>query len=49
MEGYLDGLKLDTGWLVIFDRRKKAGPLAKRLGASQAKTPRGKMITVVRA
>lgn len=49
IEEYLSGLKLDTGWLVIFDRRASAPPLSQRLGASTATTPRGKVVTVIRA
>lgn len=49
IQDYLSGLKLDTGWLVIFDRRPSAPPLSQRLGASRATTPRGKEVTVIRA
>lgn len=49
IEEYLSGLKLDTGWLVIFDRRASAPPLSQRLGASTATTPRGRVVTVIRA
>ncbi|MBK9261969.1 MAG: ATP-binding protein [Polyangiaceae bacterium] len=49
IEEYLSGLKLDTGWLVIFDRRPSAPPLSQRLGASTATTPRGKIVTLIRA
>lgn len=49
IEEYLSGLKLDTGWLMIFDRRPSAPPLSQRLGASKAMTPRGREVTLVRA
>lgn len=49
IEEYLSGLNLDTGWLVIFDRRPSAPPLSQRFGASPATTPRGKVVVVIRA
>jgi len=49
LDEYLAGLGLDTGWLVIFDRRPSAPPLAQRLRTEQAKTPKGCDVTVVRA
>jgi hypothetical protein len=49
IDGYLDRLGLPTGWLVIFDRRSKAAPLAQRLQSSRATTPSGKGIVVIRA
>lgn len=49
IDEYLDGVHLATGWLMIFDRRPSAPKLKERLGASKAKTPSGKEITVVRA
>jgi hypothetical protein len=47
LDGYLDGLGLDTGWLVIFDQRRKAEPTAKRTRREVARSPRGREITVV--
>jgi hypothetical protein len=49
LDGYLDGLGLQTGWLVIFDQRKKRKPLAKRLRALRVRSPAGRLVTLVRA
>lgn len=49
LDGYLAGLGLDTGWLVIFDRRPGARPIEERLGASPATTPAGRQVTLIRA
>ena len=49
MDGYLERLALPTGWLVIFDRRPKAAPLAQRLQSSNATTTSGKDIVLIRA
>ena len=48
LDGYLAGLGLGSGWLVIFDRRPEAPPLAERLGSSEATTAGGRRVTVVR-
>jgi hypothetical protein len=49
LDSYLSGLSLDTGWLVIFDRREGLPPLAKRTTQTAATTPDGRTITVIRA
>ena len=49
LDGYLAGLGLESGWLVIFDRRPIAPPLAERLGASVETTTGGREATVIRA
>ncbi len=49
LDGYLAGLGLDTGWLVIFDRRPGQPPLAERTRAETATSPSGRAITIVRA
>jgi hypothetical protein len=49
LDEYLDGLGLDTGVLAIFDRRAEAAPIETRTGLSQATSPRGRAITVLRA
>jgi hypothetical protein len=49
LDGYLDGLGLDTGWLVIFDRRSGQPPISKRTSAAPAITPAGRTVTVIRA
>jgi hypothetical protein len=48
LDGYLAGLGLDTGWLVIFDRRTSAAPIADRTSVETAKTPGGRAATVIR-
>jgi hypothetical protein len=49
LDGYLARLGLDAGWLVIFDRRPTAPPLAERLGSTEATTQSGRRVVVVRA
>jgi hypothetical protein len=49
LDGYLAGLGLDSGWLVIFDRRPGLAPVAERLATSVEKSPAGRQITVIRA
>jgi hypothetical protein len=49
LDGYLAGLGLDSGWLVLFDRRSGQPPIAERTHASTATTPTGRRVTVVRA
>jgi hypothetical protein len=49
LDEYLDGLGLETGVLAIFDRRAEAGPIETRTGLSQATSPKGRAITVLRA
>jgi hypothetical protein len=48
LDGYLAGLGLDTGWLVIFDRRAGIPPLAERLAEEERPSPGGRRIRVVR-
>ncbi len=48
IDGYLAGLGLDTGWLVIFDRRDGQPPIEERTSAAEAVTPGGRTVTVVR-
>ena len=48
LDGYLAGLGLGSGWLVIFDRRPDALPPAERVRAEQASTPGGRHVTVIR-
>jgi len=47
LDGYLDGLGLATGWLVIFDERRTAGPIATRTKQESVRSPNGRAITVV--
>ena len=49
LDGYLAGLGLDTGWLVIFDRRSGQAPIAERTASSTVTSPAGRAIQVVRA
>jgi hypothetical protein len=49
LDGYLEGLGLDSGWLVIFDRRPGLVPVAERLASSVEKSPAGRAVTVIRA
>ncbi len=48
LDGYLDRLSLDTGTLVIFDRRPTAAPIADRTHFDTATAPSGRTITVLR-
>jgi hypothetical protein len=48
LDGYLAGLGLDGGWLVIFDRRTSAPSIADRTSVEIAKTPGGRTVTVIR-
>ncbi len=49
LDGYLAGLGLSTGWLVIFDRRGGQPPIAERTGSRETFSPQGRRIQVVRA
>ncbi len=49
LDGYLAGLRLDTGWLVIFDRRSDQPPIAERTACRTATSPQGRAIAVIRA
>ena len=49
LDGYMAGLRLDSGWLVIFNRRPDAPPLPERLETSEVAVPSGRRVVVVRA
>ncbi|HPB74235.1 MAG TPA: ATP-binding protein [Chromatiaceae bacterium] len=49
LDGYLAGLGLDAGWLVIFDRRAGQPPIAERTYSNEGYSPQGRRIQVVRA
>lgn len=49
LDGYLDGLGLPTGWLVIFDERSQAAPTPARTRRERARSPAGREITIVYA
>ena len=48
LDGYLAGLGLDGGWLVIFDRRSGRPPIRERTTVAQDAAPSGRRITVIR-
>ncbi|MEV4252005.1 hypothetical protein AB0J52_02425 [Spirillospora sp. NPDC049652] len=49
LDGYLDSLGLDTGTLIVFDRRKDAPPVADRVSVEAVESPAGRKVTLVRA
>jgi hypothetical protein len=49
LDSYLDRLGLDTGTLVIFDRRPTAAPVYERTSLAKEQTPSGRTITLLRA
>jgi hypothetical protein len=49
LDGYLAGLGLDQGWLVIFDRRTGQPPIRERTSSTEQTSLHGRRITVVRA
>ena len=49
LDGYLAGLGLDSGWLVLFDRRPGLAPIEERLAAALTTSPGGRQVTVIRA
>ncbi|MFC5180509.1 ATP-binding protein [Actinomadura harenae] len=49
LDGYLDSLGLDTGTLIVFDRRKSAPPVAERTTVESVESTAGRKITLVRA
>ena len=49
LDGYLAGLSLTSGWLVIFDRRSGQPPIRERTSSSEKLSPQERRITVVRA
>jgi hypothetical protein len=48
LDKYLSGLNLETGWLVIFDRRPNLLPISDRTSTELAISPIGRTITVIR-
>ena len=48
LDKYLSGLNLDTGWLVIFDRRPDLPPISDRTTTEITLSPQGRNITVIR-
>jgi hypothetical protein len=49
LDSYLNGLGLETGWLVIFDQRSGLPDISERTTTATAVTPTGRQVTVVRA
>ena len=49
LDGYLAGLGLNIGWLVIFDRRSGQPPIRERTASTEQSSPQGRRITVIRA
>ncbi|EFA68818.1 ATP-binding protein [Cylindrospermopsis raciborskii] len=49
LDKYLDGLGLDTGWLVIFDRRPGLPPMGERISTEEVISPSGRTITLIRS
>jgi hypothetical protein len=49
LDGYLDRLRLDTGTLIIFDRRPAVPGITDRTRLSEETTPGGRTITLLRA
>jgi hypothetical protein len=49
IDGYLARLGIDFGWLVIFDRRKAALPIAERVRSELHRTDTGRTIEVIYA
>ena len=48
LDKYLSGLNLDTGWLVIFDRRSGLPPISDRTTTEIVISPAGREIIVIR-
>ncbi|NEX18575.1 MAG: hypothetical protein C1943_18750 [Halochromatium sp.] len=49
LDGYLAGLGLNSGWLVLFDRRSGQPPIEERTGVDEVLSPSGRRIQVIRA
>lgn len=49
LDGYLAGLGLDTGWLVLFDQRTNLPPIEDRTHSELATSPAGRRIHVIHA
>jgi DNA polymerase III delta prime subunit len=49
LDSYLDRLKVDFGWLFVFDRRKNAAPFCERLLTKTATTKKGRSVIIIRA
>lgn len=49
LDGYLAGLGLDSGWLMLFDRRTGQPPIAERTARETVASPQGRRIEVILA
>lgn len=49
VDGYLDGLGLDRGWLIIFDQRPDLPPLADRIETATVLTPGHREVILIRS
>jgi hypothetical protein len=49
IDGYLQGIGQNAGWLVIFNRRSNQPRISERTNVESAQTASGKRITVIRA
>ena len=49
LDDYLNGLDLDTGWLVLFDQRSGLPDISERTATEIATSPAGRTIIVIRA
>ena len=49
LDGYLEGLGLDRGYLIVFDQRERRLPVEQRIAQEARQSPGGRAITVVRA
>ncbi len=49
LDSYLARIEVNSGWLVIFDRRSKAPKIEERLSTKTTTTKNGRSIIIVRA
>jgi hypothetical protein len=49
LDEYLAGLGLDSGWLVIFDKRSGQPPISERTTTENPISPGGRNVIVIRA
>ncbi|KYC42233.1 polyketide biosynthesis operon protein CyrO [Scytonema hofmannii PCC 7110] len=49
LDSYLKRIKVDYGWLFVFDRRKDAPSFAERLKTKTATTKQGRSVVIIRA
>ena len=49
IDGYLAGLGVESGWLIVFDQRSGQPPIEERTGVEEGETPGGRRVAVIRA